>query len=329
MGVGKWLKNKIAAMMIATSSVEKNALGQGGDDLSEQTKQYRRVSQGRLSDDLLRGELTQQVKELRWRMYKIVDEAQKRKTVVVGYDEEGFPITETKYLNEIELYEYNTGLLKKVKVDDVDEFPLELMVNNDEVTVDGLNTFENINLKELTEEELEKAISVDDDGNSIKTYGKIDGETLESNVKSERVISCIRELRSKFEIEKFTKKMNVRSISDTEKLLEFYVSKYPDEFNRKSRLFISEIKKAAKNPRMCDFLDISGVEFISYKTIGVKDLHEFEYKIKGFDKIVDFDGYYVIKFRAEVVKNGISLYDQYKEDELEEKYKNKESKNKK
>jgi hypothetical protein len=135
-------------------------------------------------------------------------------------------------------------------------------------------------------------------------------------------------LDQKFQIENFAKKMNVRTISETEKLLEFYVSKYSDEDNRKSSLFLSEIKKAINNPRATDFLDILSVTFVSYNTTGVRDMLDFEYKITKFDKLVEFDGYYVIKFKSEVIKNGESLIDKYREVELDKKYENKEKKRK-
>lgn len=317
MGLGKWLKSTMGAIVFATGSVGKAALSQGeGAGLGNGAKQHRRHRQGSLADDLKQGQVTQQVQELRWRMYKVLEESQKFKTKVVGYDEDGFMLTET-VINSDAPTSKNT--LSKIKVDDNDNYDLELVVNNDEVTLsvhDALSGVEGIG---------DILNSVDENGDQATTIGEINGELYESMNKPERVIACTREFRSKFEIEKFAKKMNVRTISEDEKLLEFYVSIYPDEYNRKSRFFISEIKKAIKNPRMCDFLDLKTVEFVSYNTIGVKDLYEFEYEIVKFDKIIEFGGYYVIKFKAKTIKNGVSLYDKFKEgaEELIEKYKNK------
>jgi hypothetical protein len=52
---------------------------------------------------------------------------------------------------------------------------------------------------------------------------------------------------------------------------------------------------------------------------------DFEYKIVKFDKLIEFDGYYVVKFKAEVIKNGESLIEQYREEGLDKKYENKEA----
>ena len=289
MGLTSWIKKRIAGIAFATSNVEKAALGQdGGSELGNGSAQHQRHRQGSLADALNKGEVTKEVQELRWRMYKVLEESQKHRTKIVGYDEDGFMITET---DKDDGYDSKTTTLSKINVDDFDDYPLELVVNNDKITLSK-------------------------------------NDISEGKVKQELVISCARELRAKFEIEDYTKKMNVRTISETEKLLEFYVSIYPDEYNRKSRFFLSEIGKAIKNPRMCDFLDISNVMFVSYNTIGVKDLMAFNYKITNFDKIVDYNGYHVIKFKAEVVTNGESIYEKYKEgaEELIEKYKNNEKK---
>lgn len=298
---------------LATSSVEKNALSQDGGKEITNTSQIQRHKQGTLSDALIRGELTQEVKDLRWRMYKVADESENYNTKVIGYDEDGFPITETTKINR-------AAGLSKIKVDNHDDYKLELVVNNDEVTLGKfLDEIVELNVSDIVR-------TVDSNGNQTATIGNIKGEVLNSSNKPERIIRCSREFRAKFEIEGYSKKMNVRTISETEKLLEFYISKYPNENDRKTNLFLSEIKKAIRNPRICDFIEITGVSFVSYNTTGIKDMLEFEYKISKFDKIIEFDGYYVVKFKADVIKNGNSLIEKFREVELDEKYKNKERK---
>jgi len=147
-----------------------------------------------------------------------------------------------------------------------------------------------------------------------------------SNIKSERPINVGRDFKPKFEIEKYTKRVVVMEISETERLLEFYISIYPDEYDRKTRLLISEIKKGITNPRAVDSLDIRDVNYITDKTMGANDLELYEYSIKGFDKIVEFDGHYVIKFNAEVTTNGENIIAKFKEMDLYERYDKKEAK---
>lgn len=326
MGLSEWVKKKMMLLAIATSAVEKGALGQGGGKDLGTVDTVRRHRQGSLLDSLAQGEINQEVKDLRWRMYKVMDEAQGYKTKVIGYDEDGYPITDTV---KIDVSENGRFSISNVKVDEHDKYSVELVVNNDEITMDRDGVTD-----EVTEFDLEKVkesiVYNEDTGEAESaTLGVISADAHESANKSERVIKCIKDGRLKFELENFTKKMNVRTITPTEKLLEFYVSIYPDEFNRRSNLFLSEIKKAMKNPRIADFLDITGVEFISYNTVGCKDLHHFEYKIKNFDKLVEYDGYYIIKFKADVITDGVSLYEQFREEGLEERYKNNEPRERK
>jgi hypothetical protein len=109
-------------------------------------------------------------------------------------------------------------------------------------------------------------------------------------------------------------------------LLEFYISKYPKEDDAKTAFLLSEIKKAIINPRVSDMLDFETVSFITNKTIGVMDMLLFNYEINKFDKIIEFNGNYVIKFIANVVINGDDLMEQYREEELDKKYENKQRK---
>ena len=69
-------------------------------------------------------------------------------------------------------------------------------------------------------------------------------------------------------------------------------------------------------------LEINLVNFITNKTIGVPDNLEYSYQISEFDKIIEFNGNYVIKFKANVVVNGENILLKYKQDVLEHKYKN-------
>jgi hypothetical protein len=82
------------------------------------------------------------------------------------------------------------------------------------------------------------------------------------------------------------------------------VSIYPDVDNRTSRLFISELKKIINDNRISDLIEINSVDFITYKAIGVNDFLEYKYEIKSFDKIIEYNGHYVIKFIANSIING-------------------------
>ena len=279
-------------LAFAFYGAEKMTFAQSKEDANNGIGTVRDVNQGRLSNDLKQGRLTQQVIEFRARMYKILEVSGKLKTEIIGYDEDGMPITRTTKVN-------NSVELEKVVLDTYDDYKLEMVVSNPETTV---------------------TISEIDD--KTANSGTISNEDIQSQ-KNERLLEVIRELKPKFDIEKYTKKMNVRYINDNERLLEFYVSMYPNDSDRSSRLFISEIKKAINNPRVCDFLNIDEINFVSHKTLGVNDFLGFKYKIKNFNKIIIFDGHYVIKFIAEPIINGENILAKYESPELNKKYENK------
>lgn len=314
--VSKWLKRQSAYLSLAMAGVEKNALGQKGDALDKTITQERRHSQGTLADSLKQGEVTQEVMDLRWRTYKILNAVENYKAEIVDYvktiDENGkeiiLPVTKVSKVDK------KRGL-KKVKVDNFDSFPLEMIVDNTEITLDGSEAMKDI------ESFKEVIINKDDKGEIVSaTHGEINAEEYFAKNKGENPVKINRSSLPKFEIERFTKKLCVRTINETDRLLEFYVSMYPDEFNRTTRLFISDIKKAIANPRQADFLVFDGVEYITYKTIGVDDFLHYSYSNIEFDKIVEFNGFYVIKFKAKLVVNGDNIFNQYKQDELEQKY---------
>ncbi len=320
--VSKWFKRQMAALAMATANVEKNALGQESVDLGNDTGTHQRHNQGSLMDALERGEITQEVKELRWRMFKVLEASDKMIVSSLGVDEEGYHTMDVEVPDVVGMQ----VLLRKVKLDDHDNYPLEMVIDNKEITLGGMDAVnDEMNIYNL--DERRKSVVKDEDGREVSgTLGEISNDAYQSTIKAERPIKAVREFRPKFELESYTKKLNIRKINDSERLLEFCVSIYPDEYDRKSRLFLSEVKRAIKNPRVSDMLDIEGIGFTTYKAIGVKDFHQYQYKITSFDKIIEFNGNYVIKFKADVIVDGEYLLEKYRLKELDEKYKNKNSK---
>lgn len=308
-----WLKNKIAGLLISTANIEKNIFTQEKNLLSDAATKHSEKETGTLMNSLKNNVVTQEVLDLRWRTYKILNETGNLSSSIVGYEADGTPITKTVNKN------YRIGL-KKVTLDTHDNYPLEMVVNNDDIVIGGNEAMENDHIVLLDK----ASMNYDDDGNLISaTHGEIGGEEYFATTKNDKPIVVTSEQTRQFCIERYAKKMNVRKISNTEKLLEFYVSKYPDEYNRSSRFFLSDLKKAIESPEKANMLEINYVDFISNKTIGVPDYLEFRYEITQFDKIIEFNGNYVIKFKANAVVNGDNILVKYKQAELENKYKNK------
>lgn len=310
-----WLKKQVARIMLSTANVEKNAFGQSGEMLETDIAKHQRHTQGMLADSLINGEITQEVLNLKWRTYKIIKATENVKSTISGYDEDGMPIVKTTKRNP------KKGL-KKVNLDTFDDYKLEMVLDNTEISLSTTDSMGNENLS-ILDSVLE---NYDDDGNIVSvSHATINANELMATEKGERPIKITRPAAPNFFIENLTKKMNVRKINKKERLLEFYVSKYPDEYNRTSRLFLSAINKVIKGAHQ-SFLELDEIEFVSYKTIGVEDFLLFKYDNVRFDKIVEFNGFYVIKFKANVSINGEDILKEHKVDELDKKYETKASK---
>lgn len=316
MSFNKWIKKQIFSISLAMSGVEKNAFGQNGGQLDKEVGQERRHSDGTLADSLIQGKVTQEVMNLRWRTYKVLKAAEGVMVDITGFDENNIPITNIRKSNK-------SRTVNMVKVDTFDNYKLQMVVDNTPIVTSGNDVMDNDKIILL----LDANINYDDKGDIISaTHGEISGEEYFATTKPELPIVVTRETTPKFELETYTKRLNIRMVSKTQRLLEFYVSKYPDEYDRRSRFFISDVKKAIETPRTSSMLDIKEVSFISYKTIGSDDFLAYQYRILNFDKIIEFNGYYVIKYLAELIIDGKDILDEHRIDELDEKYKNKEKK---
>ena len=288
MKLKEWFKNQVAAIAFAVSNVEKNVLNQDGKNLDENTGIEKRNTQGTLADALIHGEVTQEVKNLRWRMYKMLQASQGLSSRIVGGltddDIDNPDLADTPFTVTTEFRDKKT-LLEKVKIDTYDTYQLEMVVDNSYIP------------EAMSESPDSKVVSANE---------------YFSRNKGVKPIQVVRESPPKFYLETYTKKLNIRTIDNEKKLIEFYVSKYPDEYNPNSVHFIREIKKLIEfGPSRNSFLDIKEVGFITDNTLGVDDYLCYGYNITSFDKIVEFDGYYVIKFLGEVVINGNNVLDKF------------------
>jgi hypothetical protein len=278
-----WFKKQITNLMIATSKVEENTLSQGGETLSNETMKHQRVNQGSLMDDLKQGVITVEVENLRWRMYKMLGAAESSNKT---YEVTGYDEDDNPIIKVNDRLD-NSHVLSKVKLSDDYNYNLELLVYNNPITNSVLDAMYDI------------------------------------DTKRELPINIERSFIPKFYIENYVKKLHVRNIDDKNKLIELYISKYIDEYDKKTNLLISEIKKSL-NGKLSNIFEIDEINFITYKSVGCSDFNGFEYKVNSIDCLIEYDGYYIIKYKCEVIKEREYLLEKYRLEELDEKYVNKE-----
>jgi hypothetical protein len=312
----KWIKNKIAMVLFSLSVLDKKILAQKTNTINDNIDFIIEKDQGALHHGLRNQIVNEEVKKLRWRMYKVLKEINGVNVDIVGYDDNNMPITKIKKVDK------KVGL-SKIKLDSYDRYKLEMVIDNTEIPLSGIESFDNdkIDILETPKNNFINGVV------ASSTHGNISANEYFATHKSKVPIKIERDSIPKFELEVYTKKLNIRKINNTDRLLEFYVSLYPDIYNRRSRLFISDIKKAIENPRGSTILDIKNVSFVTHKTLGVEDFRGYSYDIKSFDKIIEFNGYYVVKFIGVVVVDGVDIFDEYRVDELDKKYDKKEKKN--
>jgi hypothetical protein len=313
--IKNWFKKQITNLMLSIGNVEKNALSQSDNTLDVEVGQHQRHTQGQLADSLVHGEVTEEVLNLKWRTYKILQQTQKVTATVVGYDNDGYPIVSSRKRN------LKTAL-KKVKTDEHDEYPLEMVIINDEISLSANEAIDNDYLN-ILDETIE---NYDDKGNLTSvSIAEISGDEFLASNKTERPIKILRDAPPKFYIENFAKKMNVKKITKKKKLIEFYFSKYHND-NKNSKLFINHLSKVLEENKPTTIFDMNGIEFVTYKCIGIEDFLEFNYENIVFDKIIEFNGNYVVKFFADVKLNGKNILEKHKVEELDKKYEQKAKK---
>ena len=193
-----------------------------------------------------------------------------------------------KYKSGLRGYKIENNISDKIIGEPSDNYKVEMVVANTKVT-----------------------------GNMYDSYNNIDA-------KQYNPIQVTRDITPRFKLEDYTSDLYIKNIDDKTKLLEFNICEYANEYDKKTSFLIKAIEKAITNPKTSDILDIKTVKFITNNTLGVDNFLEFEYNILSFDKIVKFNGDYVVKFIGEPIINGKNIVAEYADEELDRRYANKE-----
>lgn len=295
-----WLKIKYLfnSFFYGMSAADKAIMTSSNDN--ENIVINKEVKDERVSKALLRGELTQEVQELRYRTYKVDRESK--------------------------TFEYfSPTLAKKKELNDTKFIKFENSDNLELVTIQPNN------------------FNVGTINDALKDIDINKVETFESNIENETEISVnvgqfkqpksynIEIIRNEYAIpryylEEYTKRLVVRKFSPKTKfMLDFYVSKYPNIMDLKSKGFIREIERIKNEGWKSDIIDFSGVHFITLHAYQLDDMIEFKFKYPVFQEIIEFDGHYIIRFKATIAKQYDTMNDFYSKT-MDEKYKKKQAK---
>ena len=114
----------------------------------------------------------------------------------------------------------------------------------------------------------------------------------------------------RFKIENFAKKIVVKKTDEPEKrILDLYFWDRPNQFERISRIFVNYMEKIYNREVRPDIFDFEGLGFISYRAYGTDATKMYGYSNIQYRGIKKFDGNYVVSLMADVVEDGTDLLD--------------------
>jgi hypothetical protein len=288
MNIFRYLRSLWDGLFYGLKATDDKAFTQeGGGSEADGVVIKKQVDDHRVSSALLRGEVTQEVKELRYRTYKVDREAKD-----FEYYAPTLAIRRDKQDNKFISFENEDGL--------------------EVITVQP-------NYKNLTTiEDSIKDVDSDEDVNI--GYLK---PNHDCTIKFTRKNSFF----PRYRVEDYLKEIVVKKIDDTHACLDLYFSIYENNMDFKSKGFITEIKSIQKGYTKSDVIDFTSISFVTNHAYKVVDMLEFEFGELEFEKVLEFDGHYILRFKSLITKNGIDeVMNKYYCKEMEDKYKRKERK---
>lgn len=295
----KKLYNKLNSYLIGLFYGLKNTndtvFTQSGIDNAIGTEIQQQISENRVSKDLLKGEVTQQVEELRYRTYKVDREAK-----------------QFEYFSPTKAIRYDKQDSKFVKYENSDNLELITIQPNHPQTESVYDGTKDIDFL--------KAELSDEQGNIKINVGHFD-------VYNSYNINIERDFMPRFRLESYTTRLVVKKLDDNDNvILDFYVSKYPQEKNMKSIYFIKEVEKLMNGYKQSDITLFNRISFVTSHAYGINDMIEFRFDHIYYKNVVEYDGHYVLKFKAHAYVNGKDLTDEYYSKSMDDKYNNNEKK---
>lgn len=299
----KWLKKVyfdaytyVTGFFLGMKKVNDETFTQVGYGSDGGTSVNKHIEKDSVAKDLLRGEVTQQVEELRYRTYKVDREAKK-----------------FEYFSPYAAIKGDKDDSKFVQYDNSDNLKL--------VTIQEVRRQVSTVFAGIENVDFDKDSYLDDKGRLCVNVGKFE-DKKEYNIEIER------DNNPRFKIEDYVTRLVVKE-EDKEKenyVLDLYVSKYPISDTIPAIYFVKECENIMNGYRKSDVLDILRLKFVTSHAYLLDDMIEFRFDKIFFRDILEYDGHYILKFRAHAYVNGKDLTDEFYSDTMAKKYENKEKK---
>lgn len=252
----------------------------GGTEITE------KMSGGGVFKDMLQEKETQQVKELRDRYYRILNEADKYhvdiKIVGEGDDEKFIPKARKK--NLLDYSRHCDVLIREGET-------LDVIQDNKQIAKPDL--MENL-LNPLDQYNYLTTLDIERDG-----------------------------YRTRFDIEKFVSKIVVKSLANSSerKIVDLYLPTTASQFGKMDAILISALNKVfTEKPQKVDFFTFDGMSFMTDGAWGKENLCEYKFSDVRFEGMDVYDGQFVAKFNCKVDVDGKSITEKYRMKEVDKKY---------
>lgn len=274
------LKNKLQlffySLFYGIKATEDVVFHQNGIKNNTGSSVIKEIEDQRVSKALLKGEITQQVEELRYRTYKVDNESK-----------------QYEYYAPTLALKKNGQDTKFMKYDDSDGLELITIQPNEAMVETVEDGFEQLGGR----------------GNA-----------------TEYRIKITRNFTPRYKIEEYMTRIDIKKLDDVHVILDMYFSKYPNISDFKSKGFIREIEKIRDEKIKSDILDYDEISFITSHAYKINDMVKFVFKNIWFKEVVEFDGHYILRFKASIKCDNLDLTKKYYSKTMEDKYKNKEKK---
>lgn len=280
------VKSVVTGLAFGMKRTEDMTLKQIGESKADDTSTHQEMNSQSLADALLKGEVTQEVKELRYRTYEVDRESKKY---------EYFSPTLAKKIDKFE-----SNLIEYENSDDLNVMVIQPNVRKTESVADGLK---NAELK---------------NGNYLFTEPK-----KRYNIKIER------DFCPRFRIEEYVSRVVVFDGKDHDGrnvVVDLYTSAYPLPNDPMTKSFISETKSIMNRGKRSDVIEFKGMSFVTDNAYLADDMKLYEFSDFALERIIEYDGHYIYRFACVMTNGGEDLTEQFYDEGMAEKYRNKEKK---
>ena len=252
---------------------------------------HQQQSDHRVAHHLLKGEVTQEVQELTWRTIMVERESKNH--------EYYSPYKTVKKQNKSDS--------RKLKIYNEEAYQILTVQENKAIGDNVIQALQKVDANN---------ISTNENGEVVQNIGR-----LEKNHNYTLRLERNGMFTPRYYIEEYTKKLVCLVVNEDKNnyILDFYVTKYPNDREWKSKGFVREVEYI-KSGRRSDVTDLKALEFITSHAHNFNDGITFKFNKLQFKNVIEYDGDYILRFSAEVVINGKDFFDEDQCESMKKKY---------